>query len=203
MSTAPAPRRGELSLADLDKRRPVVVLTRDPLGRHLHAVIIGPVTSTIRGLSTEVEEWYGSRRRQPEGCLPIAVLAAQAAGVEPDRTSGEVIAEAESPKPEPVLPLSRLHVLELDDVVPAGSVGRVGPEDGQELLAQRQELGVALGEGPEVALEPGGAEDGEAWGTTGRSLRLRQAPSPARRRTPRSAVPCPPRTGGGSRRWPP
>ena len=55
MSTPPAPRRGELWLADLDKRRPVVVLTRDPLGRHLHAVIIGPVTSTIRGLSTEVE----------------------------------------------------------------------------------------------------------------------------------------------------
>jgi len=56
MSTPPAPRRGELWLADLDKRRPVVVLTRDPLGRLLHAVIIGPVTSTIRGLSTEVEK---------------------------------------------------------------------------------------------------------------------------------------------------
>jgi mRNA interferase MazF len=42
-------------LADLDKRRPVVVLTRDPLGRILHSVIVGPVTSTIRGLSTEVE----------------------------------------------------------------------------------------------------------------------------------------------------
>jgi mRNA interferase MazF len=55
MSTPPAARRGELWLADLDKRRPVVVLTRDPMGRHLHAVIIGPVTSTIRGLSTEVE----------------------------------------------------------------------------------------------------------------------------------------------------
>ena len=55
MITPPAPRRGELWLADLDKRRPVVVLTRDPLGRHLHSVIIGPVTSTIRNLSTEVE----------------------------------------------------------------------------------------------------------------------------------------------------
>jgi mRNA interferase MazF len=42
-------------LAELDKRRPVVVLTRDPLGRHLHSVIVGPVTSTVRGLSTEVE----------------------------------------------------------------------------------------------------------------------------------------------------
>jgi mRNA interferase MazF len=50
----PAVRRGEIWLAELDKRRPVVVLTRDPLGRLLHSVIVGPVTSTIRGLSTEV-----------------------------------------------------------------------------------------------------------------------------------------------------
>jgi mRNA interferase MazF len=49
------PRRGEVWLANLDKRRPVVVLTRDPLGRYLHSVIVGPVTSTVRGLSTEVE----------------------------------------------------------------------------------------------------------------------------------------------------
>lgn len=55
MTAPPAPRRGEVWLAELDKRRPVVVLTRDPLGRHLHSVIIGPVTSTVRGLSTEVE----------------------------------------------------------------------------------------------------------------------------------------------------
>lgn len=54
MKTPPAPRRGELWLADLDKLRPVVVLTRDPLGRYLHSVIVGPVTSTVRGLSTEV-----------------------------------------------------------------------------------------------------------------------------------------------------
>lgn len=32
-----------------------MVLTREPLGRVLHSVIVGPVTSTIRGLSTEVE----------------------------------------------------------------------------------------------------------------------------------------------------
>lgn len=52
--TNPAPRRGEVWLARLDKIRPVVVLTRDPLGRVLHTVIVAPVTSTIRGLSTEV-----------------------------------------------------------------------------------------------------------------------------------------------------
>jgi mRNA interferase MazF len=41
-------------LARLDKVRPVVVLTRDPMGRLLGAVIGAPVTSTVRGLSTEV-----------------------------------------------------------------------------------------------------------------------------------------------------
>lgn len=51
---APAPRRAEVWLARLDKVRPVVVLTRDPLGRLLHSVIVVPVTSTVRGVSTEV-----------------------------------------------------------------------------------------------------------------------------------------------------
>jgi mRNA interferase MazF len=50
----PVPRRGEVWLATLDKVRPVVVLTRDPLGRYLHAVIAAPVTSRAKGVSTEV-----------------------------------------------------------------------------------------------------------------------------------------------------
>lgn len=53
--SAPAPRRGDVWLASLDKVRPVVVLTRDPLGLYLHSVIVGPVTRTVRGLTTEVE----------------------------------------------------------------------------------------------------------------------------------------------------
>ena len=54
MTAAAIVRRGEVWLAELDKIRPVIVLTRDPLGRLLHSVIVAPVTSTIRGLSTEV-----------------------------------------------------------------------------------------------------------------------------------------------------
>lgn len=52
----PDARRGDVWLADIpgDKQRPVLVLTRDPLGRMLHSVICAPVTSTIRGLTTEV-----------------------------------------------------------------------------------------------------------------------------------------------------
>lgn len=52
-------------LAELDQCRPVIVLTRDPLGRMLRSVIVGPVISTVRGLSTEVEVGAadGIRRR--------------------------------------------------------------------------------------------------------------------------------------------
>ena len=48
------PRRGEVWLAQLDKVRPLIILTRDPLAGLLNGVIAVPVTSTIRGLSTEV-----------------------------------------------------------------------------------------------------------------------------------------------------
>jgi mRNA interferase MazF len=41
-------------LAELDKIRPVVVMTRDPMGRLLNAMLVAPVTSTVRGVSTEV-----------------------------------------------------------------------------------------------------------------------------------------------------
>jgi mRNA interferase MazF len=49
------PRRADVWLAELDKVRPVIVLTRDPMGGLLNAVIVAPVTSTVRGLATEVE----------------------------------------------------------------------------------------------------------------------------------------------------
>jgi mRNA interferase MazF len=48
------PRRGDVWLARLDKVRPLIVLTRNPIAAMLHAVIGAPVTSTVRGLSTEV-----------------------------------------------------------------------------------------------------------------------------------------------------
>jgi mRNA interferase MazF len=43
-----------IHLAQLDKRRPVLVLTRDVVRPHLRYVTVAPITSTIRGLSTEV-----------------------------------------------------------------------------------------------------------------------------------------------------
>ena len=43
-----------IHLALLDKTRPVLVLTRDAVRPHLSNVTVAPITSTIRGLSTEV-----------------------------------------------------------------------------------------------------------------------------------------------------
>lgn len=43
-----------IHLARLEKVRPVVVLTRELVRPYLRNVTIAPITSTIRGLSTEV-----------------------------------------------------------------------------------------------------------------------------------------------------
>lgn len=40
--------------AKLDKVRPVLVLTREVVRPHLNRVTVAPITTTIRGLSTEV-----------------------------------------------------------------------------------------------------------------------------------------------------
>ncbi len=40
--------------AKLDKARPVLVLTRELVRPHLSRVTVAPITSTVRGLSTEV-----------------------------------------------------------------------------------------------------------------------------------------------------
>jgi mRNA interferase MazF len=55
--TSPAVRRGEVWFADVpgDKRRPVLVLSRDPMGAILHSVICAPISTTIRDLSTEID----------------------------------------------------------------------------------------------------------------------------------------------------
>jgi mRNA interferase MazF len=43
-----------IHLATLDKTRPVLVLTREQVLPFLTSVTVAPITSTIRGLSTEV-----------------------------------------------------------------------------------------------------------------------------------------------------
>ncbi|MGH2868689.1 MAG: type II toxin-antitoxin system PemK/MazF family toxin, partial [Solirubrobacteraceae bacterium] len=43
-----------IHLARLEKSRPVLVLTRELVRSHLRTVTVAPLTTTIRGLSTEV-----------------------------------------------------------------------------------------------------------------------------------------------------
>ena len=43
-----------IHVARLDKSRPVLVLTRELVRPHLGTVTVAPITTTIRGLSTEV-----------------------------------------------------------------------------------------------------------------------------------------------------
>lgn len=50
----PQPQRGEIWLAEMDKRRPAVVMHRDFAGRALTAVLVAPLTSTMRDIPTAV-----------------------------------------------------------------------------------------------------------------------------------------------------
>jgi mRNA interferase MazF len=43
-----------IHVAQLDKVRPVLILTRELVRPHLGTVTVAPITTTIRGLSTEV-----------------------------------------------------------------------------------------------------------------------------------------------------
>lgn len=55
MPRRPEPRRGEIWLVRLDKIRPAVVLTRDPMGSFLNSLLVAPVTSTDREIPAQIE----------------------------------------------------------------------------------------------------------------------------------------------------
>ena len=55
-----------IHIARLDKPRPVVVLTRELIRPRLTNVTVAPITSTIRGLSTEVLVGPQQRPRPPQ-----------------------------------------------------------------------------------------------------------------------------------------
>ena len=65
-----SPRRGEVWLAQLDKVRPVIILTRNPMGAYLNALLAVPITRTERGLGSEV-------RVGPEDGIRVASVANQ------------------------------------------------------------------------------------------------------------------------------
>lgn len=68
--------------AKLDKTRPVLVLTRELVRPHLTRVTVAPITTTIRGLSTEVPLGPANGVAEPciVSCDNIVTVPADAIG---------------------------------------------------------------------------------------------------------------------------
>jgi mRNA interferase MazF len=71
-----------IHLARLDKTRPVLILTRELVRPHMSAVTIAPITTTIRGLSTEVAVDTANGLAGPSvvSCDNITTIPADALG---------------------------------------------------------------------------------------------------------------------------
>lgn len=71
-----------IHIARLDKSRPALVLTREPVRPYLAWVTVAPITSTIRGLSTEVAVGPANGLDSPcvVDCDNIVTIAATALG---------------------------------------------------------------------------------------------------------------------------
>lgn len=81
-----------IHLARLDKVRPVLVLTREVVRPYLHNVTVAPITSRIRGLSTEVAvgRANGLDHDSVVSCdnlvtVPVGQLLAQIGSLRPDQ----------------------------------------------------------------------------------------------------------------------
>ena len=83
---------GQVWWADLDKVRPVVVLTRARVAPLLRRVLVAPITTTVRGLATEVG--MGRQEGVRDGCVanfdnvqlvPVDALLRQAGEVDSPR----------------------------------------------------------------------------------------------------------------------
>ncbi len=71
-----------IHLAALDKIRPVLILTRAQVRPYLNSITIAPITSTIRGLSTEVPvgRANGLDRESVVSCDNITTMSRAAIG---------------------------------------------------------------------------------------------------------------------------
>jgi mRNA interferase MazF len=69
-----------IHVAQLDKARPVLLLTRELVRPHLKTVTVAPITTTIRGLSTEVkvDTVNGLSARSVVSCDNITTIPAEA-----------------------------------------------------------------------------------------------------------------------------
>jgi mRNA interferase MazF len=71
-----------IHVAHLDKARPVLVLTREIVRPHMSTVTVVPITSTIRGLSTEVPVGVANGLDQPSvlACDHVTTIPKEALG---------------------------------------------------------------------------------------------------------------------------
>src|SRR4051794_36370680 len=81
-----------IHLASLDKTRPVLVLTRELVRPHLSRVTVAPITSRVRGLSTEVTVGPDNGLDHPSvvNCDNVVTVPASALG----RQMGRLLPEA-------------------------------------------------------------------------------------------------------------
>jgi mRNA interferase MazF len=70
--------------AQLDKTRPVLILTRELVRPHLTTVTVAPITTTIRGLSTEVSLDTANGLAEPSvaSCDNITTIPTNALGAQ-------------------------------------------------------------------------------------------------------------------------
>jgi len=73
-----------IHIAHLDKARPVLILTRELVRPHLTTVTVAPITTTIRGLSTEVPVDTANGLSQPSvvSCDNITTIPTSALGAQ-------------------------------------------------------------------------------------------------------------------------
>lgn len=71
-----------IHVAQLDKARPVLILTRELVRPHLRTVTVAPITTTVRGLSSEVgvDAANGLTEASVVSCDNITTIPADAVG---------------------------------------------------------------------------------------------------------------------------
>jgi mRNA interferase MazF len=71
-----------IHVAQLDKARPVLILTRELVRPHMRTVTVAPITKTVRGLSSEVGVDATNGLAQPSvvSCDNITTIPADALG---------------------------------------------------------------------------------------------------------------------------
>lgn len=98
-----------IHLATLDKPRPVLILTRELVRPHLARVTVAPITSTIRGLSTEVAVGSDNGLDHPSviSCDNVVTIPTAALG----RQIGRLL-----PEQEPALTAALHAAFDLDEL---------------------------------------------------------------------------------------